>query len=95
MTPDILESISTWLVDWSLVTVMDNTTPPRDPNDENDEDDEDDKETPRARSGSICSSAGGPGRPRLSSTVTRCLTARFARASAPLSTPAFSTSQQL
>jgi ABC-type Zn2+ transport system substrate-binding protein/surface adhesin len=44
MTPNILENISTWLVDWSLVTVMDNTTPPRDPNDENDEDDEDDKD---------------------------------------------------
>ena len=43
MTPNILENISTWLVDWSLVTIMDNTTPPRDPNDENDEDDEDDE----------------------------------------------------
>jgi hypothetical protein len=41
MTPNILENISTWLVDWSLVTIMGNTTPPRDPNDENDEDDED------------------------------------------------------
>jgi hypothetical protein len=36
MTPNILENISTWLVDWSLLTIMDNTTPPRDPNDEND-----------------------------------------------------------
>jgi ABC-type Zn2+ transport system substrate-binding protein/surface adhesin len=44
MTPNILENISTWLVDWSLVTIMGNTTPPRDPNDENDEDDEDDKD---------------------------------------------------
>jgi hypothetical protein len=43
MTPNILENISTWLVDWSLVTIMGNTTPPRDPNDENDEDDEDDE----------------------------------------------------
>jgi len=41
MTPNILENISTWLVDWSLVTIMGNTTPPRDPKDENDEDDED------------------------------------------------------
>ena len=41
MTPNILENISTWLVDWSLVTIMGNTTSPRDPNDENDEDDED------------------------------------------------------
>ena len=44
MTPNIPENISTWLVDWSLLTIMDNTTPPRDPNDENDEDDEDDKD---------------------------------------------------
>src|SRR5262249_39918286 len=44
MTPNILENISTWLVDWSLVTIMGNTTPPRDPHDENDEDDKDDDE---------------------------------------------------
>jgi hypothetical protein len=44
MTPNILENISTWLVDWSLVTIMGDTTPPRDPNDENDEDDEDDED---------------------------------------------------
>ena len=45
MTPNILENISTWLVDWSLVTIiMGNTTTPRDPNDENDEDDEDDED---------------------------------------------------
>jgi hypothetical protein len=44
MTPPILENISTWLVDWSLVTIMGNTTPPRDPNDENDENDEDDED---------------------------------------------------
>ena len=43
MTPNILENISTWFVDWSLVTIMGNTTPPRDPNDEDDEDDEDDE----------------------------------------------------
>ena len=40
MTPNILENISTWLVDWSLVAIMGNTTPPRDPNDENDEEDD-------------------------------------------------------
>ena len=28
MTANILEDISTWLVDWSLVTIMGNTTPP-------------------------------------------------------------------
>ena len=44
MTLNILENISTWLVDWSLVTIMGNTLPPRDPNDENDEDDENDKD---------------------------------------------------
>jgi hypothetical protein len=38
MTPHILENISTWLVDWSLVTIMGNTPPPRDPNDDDDED---------------------------------------------------------
>src|SRR6516165_6674277 len=44
MTPNILENISAWLVDWSLVTIMGNTTPPREPNDENDENDEDDED---------------------------------------------------
>jgi hypothetical protein len=43
MSPPI-ENVPTWLVDWSLVTIMGNTTPPRDPNDENDEDDEDDED---------------------------------------------------
>jgi len=38
MTPHIRENISTWLVDWSLVTIMGNTPPPRDPNDDDDED---------------------------------------------------------
>jgi hypothetical protein len=50
MTPLILENISTWLVDWSLVTIMGNT-PPRDPNDDDDEEeeaerDEDEEEEP-------------------------------------------------
>ena len=44
MTAPNLENISSWLVDWSLVTIMGNTLPPRDPNDENDEDDENDKD---------------------------------------------------
>jgi hypothetical protein len=47
MTPNILENISTWLVDWSLVTIMGNTTPPRDPNDDDDEDEEDEAEEGR------------------------------------------------
>ena len=44
MTPLILENISTWLVDWSLVTIMGNTTLPRDPNDDDDEEEEDEKD---------------------------------------------------
>jgi hypothetical protein len=30
-----------WVVDWSLVTIMGNTMPPRDPNDDDDDDAED------------------------------------------------------
>ena len=40
MTPRIPENISTWLVEWSLVTIMGNMMPPRDPNDDDDEDEE-------------------------------------------------------
>jgi hypothetical protein len=47
MTPRIPENISTWLVDWSLVTIMGNTTPPRDPNDDDDEDEEDEEDEDR------------------------------------------------
>jgi hypothetical protein len=36
-----------WLVDWSLVTIMSNTMPPRDPKDDDDEDDDDDDEEDR------------------------------------------------
>ena len=43
MTPPI-ENLPAWLVDWSLVTIIDNTLPPRDPNDDDNEDDEDDDE---------------------------------------------------
>jgi len=39
MTPSIPENF--WLVDWSLVTIIDSTMPPRDPNDEDEEDEED------------------------------------------------------
>jgi hypothetical protein len=41
MTPRILDDISTWFVDWSLITIMGNTMPPRDPDDDDDEDEED------------------------------------------------------
>ena len=47
MTPRIPENISTWLVDWSLVTIIDNTMPPRDPNDDDDEDEEDEEDENR------------------------------------------------
>ena len=47
MTPHIPENISTWLVDWSLVTIMGNTMPPRDPNDDEDEDEADQEEEER------------------------------------------------
>jgi hypothetical protein len=44
MTPRIPENLSTWLVDWSLVTIMSNTIPPRDPNDDDDDEDDDDED---------------------------------------------------
>ena len=37
-----------WLVDWSLVTIMGNTMPPRDPNDDDDDEDEDNDTEPDA-----------------------------------------------
>jgi len=42
MTPPI-ENVATWLVDSSVVTIIDITLPPRDPNDDDNEDDEDDE----------------------------------------------------
>ena len=41
MTQLIPANVSIWLVDWSVVTIMGNTMPPRDPNDDDDDDDED------------------------------------------------------
>jgi hypothetical protein len=46
MTPPI-ENVPTWLVDWSFVTIIDNTLPPRGPNDDDNEDDEDDQDDER------------------------------------------------
>jgi hypothetical protein len=40
MTSRIPENPSAWLVDWSPVTIMVNTMPPRDPNDDDEEDDD-------------------------------------------------------
>ena len=44
MTAPIPENVSTWLVDWSVVTIMGNTMPPRDPNDDDDDDEDEDTE---------------------------------------------------
>jgi hypothetical protein len=44
MTSHIPENFSTWLVDWSLVTIMGDAMPPRDPNDDDDDEDEQDEE---------------------------------------------------
>ena len=41
MTDRIPEYVSIRLADWSIVTVMGNTMPPRDPNDDDDAEDED------------------------------------------------------
>ena len=35
------------MVDWCLVTIMDNTIPPRNPTDDEDEDEEDEKDEDR------------------------------------------------
>jgi hypothetical protein len=42
MTARIPEDVSTWLADWSIVTIMGSAKPPRDPNDDDDDDDDDD-----------------------------------------------------
>ena len=39
--------VSTWLVDWRLVSIMGNTMPPRGPNDDEDEEDEEDEDEER------------------------------------------------
>ena len=44
MTARIPENVSTWLVDWSVLTIIGNTMPPQDPKDDDDEEDEDDAE---------------------------------------------------
>ena len=41
MTARIPENVSTWLVDWSILTIKGNTMPPRDPKDDDDEDEDD------------------------------------------------------
>jgi hypothetical protein len=45
MTLHISEDFAAWLVNWSIVSVIRNTMPPRDPNDDDDDDeDEEDEE---------------------------------------------------
>ena len=44
MTPRISGNVSGLLVDWSLVTIIGNTLPPRIPDDDDDEDEEENEE---------------------------------------------------
>jgi hypothetical protein len=46
MTLHISEDFAAWLVNWSIVSVIRNTMPPRDPNDD-DEDEEDEEDEDR------------------------------------------------
>ena len=46
MTLHISEDLAAWLVNWSIVSVIRNTMPPRDPNDD-DEDEEDEEDEDR------------------------------------------------
>ena len=45
MIPSIPENF--WMVDWSLVTIIGSTMPPRDPNDDDEEDEEDEEDENR------------------------------------------------
>jgi hypothetical protein len=44
MTPPIAENVSAWLVDWSIVAITGNKTPPRDPDDDEDDAEDEDAE---------------------------------------------------
>jgi hypothetical protein len=44
VTARIPENVSTWLVDWSIVTIIGNAMPPRDPDDDDAEDEDGDAE---------------------------------------------------
>jgi hypothetical protein len=46
MTACIPENVAILLVEWSIVTIMSNTMPPRDPNDDDDAEDEDGEAEP-------------------------------------------------
>ena len=43
VTLRISENVSPWLMEWSLVTIVGDTLPPRDPDDDDDEDEEDEE----------------------------------------------------
>jgi hypothetical protein len=45
MTAPVPESVSTWLIDWSILAVMGNAMPPRDPNDDDDDEEDGDAES--------------------------------------------------
>jgi len=53
MNPHIPESVSTWWVNYPLVSIMGDTMPPRDPNDDDDEDEEDEDEDRQDEPGGI------------------------------------------
>ncbi len=44
MTPRVSKSFTAALRDWCLLSIMDNSTPPRDPNDDDEEDEEEDED---------------------------------------------------
>ena len=44
MTARVPENVSTWLVDWRIVTIMGKTMPPRDPDDDDDDAEDGDAE---------------------------------------------------
>jgi hypothetical protein len=44
VTARIPENVSTWLVDWSIVTIIGNAMPPPDPDDDDAEDEDGDAE---------------------------------------------------
>ncbi len=47
MTARTPKDVSTWLVDWSIVTIMGNTMPPRDPDDDDDDAEDEDGDAER------------------------------------------------
>jgi hypothetical protein len=46
MTARIPQNVPNWLVDWSFVSIIGNTEPPRDPDDDDDAEDEEGDDEP-------------------------------------------------